>query len=73
MKVEMNESGCLDITGITMEQISLFVHALKESPNQDFMNDHELGKMFKLMAIMQSDVFEDIKSGKVDITKFKPN
>ena len=73
MKVAMNENGGVDIEDISMEQIGLLVHALKESSNQDFMNDLELGKMFKLMAIMQSDVFDDLKSGKIDMNKFKPN
>ena len=69
----MNENGGVNIQDISLAQIGLLVHALKESPHQDFMKDEELGKMFKLMAIVQSDVFEDIKSGKIDITKFKPN
>ena len=73
MKVEMNENGGINIIDVTLEQVGLLAHALKESPHQDFMNDPELGKMFKLMAIMQSNVFDDIKSGKIDITKFKSN
>jgi len=70
MKVEMNENGSINITDVSLDQIGLLVHALKESPNQGFMDDHELSKMFKLMAIIQSDVFDDIKSGKIDISKF---
>jgi len=71
MKVEMNENDSINITDVSFEQVALLVYALKESPNQDFMNDHELGKMFKLMAIMQSEVFDDLKSGKIDISKYK--
>ncbi len=73
MKVVMNDNGGINVEDISMEQIVLLVHALKESPHQDFMNDPELGKMFKLMAIMQSDVFDDLQSGKIDMSQFKLN
>ena len=69
----MNKNQGLDISDVNLAQIALLVQALKESPNQEFMNDPELGKLFKLMAIVQSDVFDDMKAGKVDFSQFKSN
>jgi len=69
----MNDNNGLDILDISSRQIELLTHALKESPNQEFMDDPELGRLFKMMAILQSDVFDDLKSGKLDISKFKKN
>ncbi len=71
MKVEMNSDGLIDITGVNVDQIGMLVHALKASPRQDFMDDPELSKMFKLLAILQSEVFHDMTSGKIDLSQFK--
>jgi len=71
MKVEMNDNGGIDVTDISIDQVSLLVNALKQSPNQDFMSDTELSKMFKLLAILQSEVFSDLASGKINLSKFK--
>lgn len=67
----MNNDGGIDISDISVDQVSLLVHALKESPNQVFMDDPELSKMFKLLAILQSEVFHDMSSGKIDFSQFK--
>ena len=71
MNVSMNESGGIDITDMDVEQVSLLVYALKESPNQVFMDDPELSRMFKLLALLQSEVFQDMTSGKIDFSQFK--
>lgn len=71
MNVSMNESGGIDITDMDVDQVSLLVYALKESPNQVFMDDPELSRMFKLLALLQSEVFQDMTSGKIDFSQFK--
>jgi len=71
MNISMNESGGIDITDMDVDQVSLLVYALKESPNQVFMDDPELSRMFKLLALLQSEVFQDITSGKIDFSQFK--
>lgn len=70
MKVEMNDNGGIDITDLSVDQVSLLVHALKQSPNQAFMDDAELNKMLKLLAILQSEVFSDLSAGKINLSKF---
>ena len=67
----MNDNGGIDVLDMTVDQVSLLVHALRESPNQIFMDDDELNKMFKLLALLQSEVFHDITSGKIDLSQFK--
>ena len=67
----MNEGGGIDLLDVSVDQVSMLVHALRESPNQTFMDDHELKKMFKLLAILQSEVFQDISSGNIDLSQFK--
>ncbi len=70
MKVEMGETG-LNVLDISRDQAALLVEALKASPKQEFMNDEELGRLFKLMAIMQSELWDDMVSGKFDFGPFK--
>jgi len=67
----MNDKGGIDVIDMNVDQVSMLVHALKESPNQLFMDDEELNKMFKLLALLQSEVFHDITSGKIDLSQFK--
>lgn len=71
MKVEMNNDGGIDITDVSVDQVTLLIHSLKESPNQIFMDDPELNKMFKLLAILQSEVMQDKASGSIDFSQFK--
>lgn len=70
MKVEMNDDGEINLNDIDVDQISLLVNALRDSPNQQFMEDIELSKMFKLLSILQSEVFHDEDSGKVNFVQF---
>jgi len=71
MKIEMNDQGGIDLVDIDVDQVSLLVQSLMESPNQQFMEDAELKKMFKLLSILQSELFTDLGSGKIDLTQFK--
>lgn len=70
MKVEMNDDGEINLNDIDIDQISLLVDALQASPNQKFMEDMELSQMFKLLSILQSEVFHDLDSGKVNVEQF---
>jgi hypothetical protein len=68
MQVEMGDEG-LDVRGITRDQCALLADALKASGDQRFMDDADLRRLFKLLAVLQSDVWDDMTSGKFD---FKP-
>ncbi len=70
MKVDMGEEG-LNILDVSRDQVALFADALKASPDQRFMEDQELRRLFKLLAILQSDVWDDMTSGKFDFGQFK--
>jgi len=70
MKVEMNDDGEINLNDIDIDQIGLLVDALQASPNQKFMEDMELSQMFKLLSILQSEVFHDLDSGKVNVEQF---
>ncbi len=70
MKVEMNDNGEINLSEITVDQVSLLTDALRESPNQKFMDDGEMNRMFNLLAILQSRVFQNSDSGKVDFSEF---
>jgi len=71
MKIEMNDEGGIDLIDMQVEQVTMLVQALLESPNQAFMGDEELNKMIKLLSILQSEVFTSSTSGKIDFTQFK--
>lgn len=70
MHVEMSEEG-LNLLGVSRDQAAALVEALKASPNQDFMNDEDLRKLFKLLAVVQSDLWDDMTAGKFDFTPYK--
>ncbi len=70
MHVEMGEEG-LDLLGVSRDQVALLAEALKASPNQGFMEDEELRKLFKLLAVLQSDLWDDMTSGEFDFGAFK--
>jgi len=70
MRVEMGEEG-LNILDLSRDQAALLVEALKESPKQGFMDDAELGRLFKLLAVVQSDLWDDMTSGKFDFSAYK--
>lgn len=71
MKIEMNDQGGIDLVDIDVDQVGLLVQSLMESPNQQFLEDPELKKMFKLLSILQSELFTDLGTGKIDLTQFK--
>ncbi|WP_026289967.1 hypothetical protein [Thioalkalivibrio sulfidiphilus] len=70
MKVEMGEEG-LNILDMSRDQAALLVEALKASPKQGFMEDEELRRLFKLLAVVQSDLWDDMTSGKFDFSAYK--
>ncbi|MFW5452981.1 hypothetical protein [Thioalkalivibrio sulfidiphilus] len=70
MKVEMGEEG-LNILDMSRDQAALLVEALKASPKQGFMEDEELRRLFKLLAVVQSDLWDDMISGKFDFSAYK--
>jgi hypothetical protein len=63
MRVEIGEEG-LSILGMSRDQAGLLVDALRASPKQDFMDDDELRRLFRLMAVVKSDPWEDVKGGR---------
>lgn len=69
MRVEMTENNELNILDISREQIALLVQALHASPEQKFMEDLELQRLFKLLAVLQSDLYDDMVQGNFS---FKP-
>lgn len=71
MKVEMTQDGELNVLDISRDQIALLSEALKASPDQRFMDDAELVKLFKLFAILQSEIYDDMVSGTFDFTQFR--
>lgn len=70
MRVDMGEEG-LNIIDVSRDQVALLAEALKESPNQQFMEDEELRKLYKLLAVLQSDLWDDMTSGKFDFSAYK--
>jgi len=70
MQVEMGEEG-LNVTGITRDQCALLADALKASSDQRFLEDAELRRLFKLLAVLQSDLWDDMTSGKFDFDPYR--
>ncbi len=70
MRVDMGEEG-LNIIDVSRDQVALLAEALKESPNQKFMEDEDLRKLYKLLAVLQSDLWDDMTSGKFDFAAYK--
>ena len=70
MRVDMGEEG-LNIIDVSRDQVALLAEALKESPNQQFMEDEDLRKLYKLLAVLQSDLWDDMTSGKFDFSAYK--
>lgn len=70
MNVDMGDDG-LVISGLSRDQVALLVEALKVSSNQSFMEDAELRKLYKLMAILQSDVWDDMTAGRFDFGAYR--
>lgn len=66
------QSGSFEeIVGLARNQVSMLAFALRDSPDQQFMDDPELRKLFKLMAVLTSEVFDDMTSGQFDFNRFK--
>ncbi|WP_455380182.1 hypothetical protein [Acidihalobacter prosperus] len=70
MKVEMGNDG-LDILGLSRDQVAWLAEALKSAPDQTFMQDEELRRLYKLMAILQSEVWDDMTAGKFDFSPYR--
>ena len=70
MNVEMGENG-LDVKDISRDQIALLVQALRSASDQGFMDDPELRRLFKLMAVLQSDLWDDMLAGKFDFSAYQ--
>jgi len=70
MQVEMGDEG-LDVRGITRDQCALLADALKASSDQRFMDDAELRRLFKLLAVLQSDLWDDMTAGKFDFDPYR--
>ena len=70
MRVDMGEEG-LNIIDVSRDQVALLAEALKASPNQQFMEDDDLRKLYKLLAVLQSDLWDDMTSGKFDFSAYK--
>lgn len=70
MKVEMGEEG-LTITDMSRDQCALLADALKSAEDQKFMDDADMRKLFKLLAVLQSDLWDDMTSGTFDFTPYK--
>jgi len=70
MQVEMGEEG-LEVRGITRDQCALLADALKASSDQRFLEDAELRRLFKLLAVLQSDLWDDMTAGKFDFDLYR--
>ena len=70
MQVQMGDEG-LDVRGITRDQCALLADALKASSDQRFMDDAELRRLFKLLAVLQSDLWDDMSAGKFDFDPYR--
>jgi hypothetical protein len=70
MQVEMGDEG-LDVRGITRDQCALLADALKASSDQRFMDDADLRRLFKLLAVLQSDLWDDMSAGKFDFDPYR--
>ncbi|WP_018934695.1 hypothetical protein [Thioalkalivibrio sp. ALJ24] len=70
MNVDMGDEG-LDVTGISREQCATLVEALQASSDQRFMDDPELRRLFKLLAVLQSDLWDEMTSGQFDFSQYK--
>ena len=71
MNVELNDRGNLDILDVSPEQVKLLAQALKDQAETWFADDDELRRLYKLLAVMQSEVFEDLKTGRIDLKQFR--
>ncbi|APZ43403.1 hypothetical protein [Acidihalobacter ferrooxydans] len=70
MHVEMGEDG-LNVTDISRDQVALLAQALRSASDQGFMEDADLARLFKLLAVVQSDLWDDMTSGKFDFSGYK--
>lgn len=70
MHVEMGEEG-LNVMDVSREQVALLAQALRSSSDQGFMEDAELGRLYKLLAVLQSDLWDDMTSGRFDFKAYQ--
>ena len=71
MQVEMGDDG-LDVYGISRDQCAMLVEALQASSDQRFMEDADLRRLFKLLAVLQSDLWDDMTAGRFDFKPYRP-
>lgn len=70
MNVEMGDDG-LNVSGISRDQVAMLAEALKSATDQAFMQDDELRRLYKLLAILQSDVWDDMTAGRFDFGAYR--
>ncbi|WP_455385687.1 hypothetical protein [Acidihalobacter prosperus] len=70
MRVEMGEEG-LNVMDISRDQVVLLAQALRSASDQGFMDDAELGRLFKLLAVLQSDLWDDMTAGRFDFKAYQ--
>lgn len=70
MDVDMSDDG-LNVSNISRDQVALLAQALRSASDQGFMEDPELSRLFKLLAVLQSDLWDDMTSGKFDFSAYK--
>ncbi len=70
MDVDMSDDG-LNVSNISRDQVALLAQALRSASDQSFMEDPELSRLFKLLAVLQSDLWDDMTSGKFDFSAYQ--
>lgn len=70
MHVEMGEDG-LNVLSISRDQVALLAQALRSASDRSFMDDAELGRLFKLLAVLQSDLWDDMTAGRFDFASYQ--
>lgn len=60
-----------ELRALSRDQVSRLAFALRDSPDQSFMEDPELRRLFKLMAVLTSEVFDQMTEGQFDFSQFK--
>lgn len=70
MHVEMGEDG-LNMLNLSRDQVALLAQALRSASDRSFMEDAELGRLFKLLAVLQSDLWDEMTSGRFDFAAYQ--
>lgn len=70
IEVDMGDEG-LTVRNISRDQCAMLADALKASIDQRFMEDADLRKLFKLLAVLQSDLWDDMTEGRFDFSRYR--